>query len=349
MTDLFQYFKHKSPIQNENRTSEQESSDSLSETQYEKNRASGNHILEQLDDLDNDLASLNFPDASEYREFQKISTDKLSALSQSLIEFPASDRDLSQTDNLIQEALDFLNQDCLEELRKSLLSFDHTDADILSSFIHSATNTISKILNSVLDYGIHTARCEPSQELYSVRLANLRNRLRAAKAEFVCSQCEKNIMIHTREKSQKKQCVREITDTSSLAKKAELITLKQTIRNLALDIEDLQAKWNSHYELSLISTDTDIIGLSDSEKLKMRKEQEERLKEKAKQIEKNYAQLRDHLNASKAVTDEAEKITTDLNHMFGGMMEKEKQAETEITRQTQQQRQMQGQKQRSTV
>ena len=127
-------------------------------------------------------------------------------------------------------------------------------------------------------------------------------------------------MIHTREKSQKKQYVREITDTSSLAKKAELITLKQTIRNLALDIEDLQAKWNSHYELSLISTDTDIIGLSDSEKLKMRKEQEYRLKEKAKQIEKNYAQLRDHLNASKAVTDEAEKITTDLNHMFGGML-----------------------------
>ena len=154
-------------------------------------------------------------------------------------------------------------------------------------------------------------------------------------------------MIHTREKSQKKQYVREITDTSSLAKKAELITLKQTIRNLALDIEDLQAKWNSHYELSLISTDTDIIGLSDSEKLKMRKEQEYRLKEKAKQIEKNYAQLRDHLNASKAVTDEAEKITTDLNHMFGGMMEKEKQAEDETVRQTQ--KQQQRQKERSTV
>ena len=347
MTDLFQYFRHKPPTQDEKQKSAEEISDSFSETQYEKNRASGNHLLEQLDDLDNDLASLNFPETSEYRNFQKASTDRISALSQSLIEFPASDRDLSQTDDLIQEALNFLNQECLEELKKALVSFDQKEADILSSFIHSAANTILKILNTVLDYGINTTRCESSQELYCVRLANLENRLRAAKAEFICSQCEKNIMIHTREKSQKKQYVREITDTSSLAKKAELITLKQTIRNLALDIEDLQAKWNSHYELSLISTDTDIIGLSDSEKLKMRKEQEYRLKEKAKQIEKNYAQLRDHLNASKAVTDEAEKITTDLNHMFGGMMEKEKQAEDETVRQTQ--KQQQRQKERSTV
>ena len=114
----------------------------FSETQYEKNRASGNHLLEQLDDLDNDLASLNFPETSEYRNFQKASTDRISALSQSLIEFPASDRDLSQTDDLIQEALNFLNQECLEELKKALVSFDQKDADILSSFIHSAANTI---------------------------------------------------------------------------------------------------------------------------------------------------------------------------------------------------------------
>lgn len=360
MVDLFHRFRQKSSGANGQREQEESSVSSVDSSAsadiwYEKNRSSGNHLMEQFDDLENDIACLPFSEMPEYREFQKTSADKLSALQQNLIDFPSSNQDLSGTDQLINEALDFLRQDCIEELKKSLTASDQLDADILSSFVRSAMNTILKILDTVFDYGLNTVRLETSEELYPVKLDNLQNRLRVARAEFVCSQCEKNIMVFTREKAEKKQCVREITDTASLSKKAELATLKQTIRNLALDIEDLQAKWNSHYELSLISTDKDVIGLSDAEKTALRKQQEERLKEKAKQIEKNYTELRDHLNASKAVTDEAAKITHDLDHMFGGMLEREKQQEEEkeAQRQMQMQREAlqknQTQKERSTV
>ncbi len=351
MVDLFHRFRQKTSAADEQKEQE-ESSVSLSassDTWYEKNRASGNHLMEQFDDLENEIACLSLPESPESSQAQKNASDKLISLQQNLLDFPASDQDLSQTDQLLYDALDFLKQNCIEELKKTLTSSDPIDPIVMETFARSTMHTILKILDTVLDYGINIVRRETSQEIYPVKLDNLQNRLQVARAEFVCSQCEKNIMIYTKEKAKKTQSVREISDTSSLSKKAELATLKQTIRNLRLDIEDLQAKWNTHYELSLMSTDKDIIGLSETEKTALRRQQEQRLKEKAKQIEKNYMELHEHLNVSKAVTDEAEKVTKDLDQMFGGMLEREKHQEQEMQTQHETVQESQKEKNRSTV
>ncbi len=349
MVDLFHRFRQKASADGEGKEPEESSVSSSSDRGYEKNRASGNHLMEQFDDLENEIACLSLPEDCQSSQAQKDASDKLISLQQNLLDFPASDQDLSQTDQLLYDALDFLKQNCIEELKKTLTSSDPIDPAVAETFARSAMHTILKILDTVLDYGINIVRRETSQEAYPVKLDNLRTRLQVARAEFVCSQCEKNIMIYTKEKMKTTQAVREISDTFSLANKAELATLKQTIRNLSLDIEDLRAKWNTHYELSLLSTDKDIIGLSEAERTALRRQQEQRLKEKAKQIEKHYMELHDHLNISKAVTDEAEKAASDLDHMFGGMLERDRQQEKEAQTQREAARESVRGKNRTTV
>ncbi|MCI7814388.1 MAG: hypothetical protein SO016_03505 [Lachnospiraceae bacterium] len=332
MLNLNNFFKNK--ISNTNEQPQSDASAAAptevpqnSGSLFETNRASGNHVADRLDDLSNDLAALSLPENDQSHDFREKAEDQLVALQQNLLNFSSSDKDLSQTDLVLNEALDFLQQKCIEELKHSLTTSDDPDQEALSSFLYSTMDTILKVLDAVLDYGINTVRSENSEEMYDIKLENLKNHLLKAKASFACAQCEKEIMIRTREKEEAKLCVQHISSTAPLSKKAELLVLKKTIRTLALTIDASESEWNSNYLLSLIAPDVDMVGLSEEEKVKLRKQEEERLKQRVKQIEKNYEEISAHLNASSAIIDTGDEIIQKYNDEFSGMLNKENKRE----------------------
>lgn len=328
MLDLSNLFKKKSLNTDDQSQSEPASSVSAepshsSASYFEKNRVSGNELIGRLDALNDDIATLSLPENSQSYDFHEKTGTILDSLQQNLSDFPASDRDLSETDLVISEALDFLQQNCIEELKYALTTADNPDYEALSSFLYSTMDIILKILDDVLDYGINTTRPETSDELYNIKLDNLKNHLLKEKAKFACAQCEKDVMIQTRQKEETKLCVQHIASTAPLSKKVELSTLKQQIRSLALTIEASESEWNSNYLLSLIAPDVTQIGLSEEEKIKLRKQEEERLKAKVRQIEKNYEEISAHLNASSAIIDTGEDIVQKYDDKFSGMLNKE--------------------------